>query len=47
MATSVAMEVLSLGTTFKNEQKTLWKKWLPTMPLLNNKSTNEVFLAPF
>jgi hypothetical protein len=25
----------------------LWKEWLSTMPLLNNKSTSEVFLAPF
>ncbi len=41
------MEVLSLTTTFRNQWKTLWKKWLSTMPLLNNKSTSEVFLAPF
>jgi hypothetical protein len=25
----------------------LWKKWLSTTPLLRNKSTSEVFLAPF
>jgi len=47
MATSVVMEVFSLGTTFENEWKTLWKEWLPTMPLLINKSISEVFLAPF
>jgi len=41
------MEVLSLTTTFGNEWKTLWREWLSTMPLLNNKSTSEVFLAPF
>jgi len=46
MATLVTMEVLSLGTTFRNEWKTLWREWLSTMPLLSNKSTNEVFLAP-
>jgi len=47
MATSMAMEVLSLGTTFRNEWKTLWRKWLYTTPLLSNKSTSEVFLTPF
>ncbi len=47
MATPVAMEVLPLGTTLKNEWETLWKKWLSTTPLLRNKSTSEVFLAPF
>jgi hypothetical protein len=47
MAISVSMEVLSLGTTFGNEWKTLWKKWLSTMPLMTNKSTSAVFLAPF
>jgi hypothetical protein len=41
------MEVFSLGTTFGNEWKTLWREWLSTMPLLNNKSTSEVSLAPF
>ncbi len=25
----------------------LWKEWLSTTPLLSNKSTSEVFLAPF
>ncbi len=47
MVTPVAMEVLSLGTTFGNEWETLWKEWLSTTPLLNNKSISEVFLAPF
>ncbi len=47
MVTSVAMEVLSLGTTFRNEWKTLWREWLSTTPLLSNKSTSEVFLPPF
>ncbi len=47
MATLVAMEVLSFGTTFKNEWKILWGKWLSTTPLLSNKSTSEVFLALF
>jgi len=41
------MEVLSLGTTFGNEWKTLRREWLFTTPLLSNKSTSEVFLAPF
>jgi len=27
--------------------ETLWRKWLSTTLLLNNKSTNEVFLTPF
>jgi hypothetical protein len=27
MATLVAMEVLSLGTTFGNEWETLWREW--------------------
>ncbi len=43
----MAMEILSLNTTFRNEWETLWKEWLSTTPLLSNKSTNEVFLAPF
>ncbi len=47
MVTSVAMEVLSLSTTLKNERKTLWIEWLSTTPLLPNKSTNDVFLALF
>ncbi len=47
MASPVAMEVLSLGTNFKNEWESLWKEWLSTTPLLSNKSTSEVFLAPF
>ncbi len=47
MAIPVVMEVLSLGTTFRNECETLWREWLSTMPLLNNKSTSEVFLVPF
>ncbi len=47
MATSVAMEVLSLGTTFENEWKILWREWLSTTPLLSNKFTSEVFLVPF
>jgi len=47
MATSVAMEVLSLGTTFENEWEILWREWLSTMPLLSNKSTSELFLTPF
>ncbi len=28
MVTLVVMEVLSLGTTFENEWKNLWRKWL-------------------
>ncbi len=47
MVISVAMEVLSLGTTFGNEQETLWREWLSTTPLLSNKSTSEVFFTPF
>jgi hypothetical protein len=47
MVTSVAMEVLSLGTTFENEWETLWREWLFIMPLLSKKSTSEVFLTPF
>ncbi len=47
MATLLVMEVLSLGTTFKNKWETLWRKWLSTMPLLSNKSISEVFLALF
>ncbi len=47
MATSVAMEVLSLGTTFGNQWEILWRGWLSTTLLLSNKSTSEVFLAPF
>jgi hypothetical protein len=47
MTTPMAMEVFSLGTTFGNEWKTLWREWLCTTCLLSNKSTNEVFLAPF
>jgi len=41
------MEVLSLSTTFGNEWETLWREWLSTKPLVSNKSTNDVFLAPF
>jgi hypothetical protein len=47
MATSVAMEVISLGTTFEIERETLWKEWLSTTPLLINKSTSDVFLVAF
>jgi len=47
MATLVAMEVISLGTTFGIESKTLWREWLSTTPLLSNKFTSEMFLAPF
>ncbi len=47
MATPMAMEVLSLGTTFGNEWETLWRKWLSITPLLSNKSTSEVFWTPF
>ncbi len=47
MAIPMAMEVLSLGTTFGNEWETLWREWISTTPLLNNKSRSEVFLAPF
>ncbi len=47
MVTSVTMEVFSLGTTFRNEWKTLWREWLSTTPVLNNKSTSEVFLTLF
>ncbi len=47
MATLVAMEVLSLSTTFRNEWETLWRVWLSTTPLLSNKFTSEVFLTPF
>jgi hypothetical protein len=47
MGTRVVMEVFSLGTTFGNEWKTLWKKSLSTMPLLINKPISEVFLVPF
>jgi hypothetical protein len=25
----------------------LWREWQSTTPLLNNKSTSEVFLTPF
>jgi hypothetical protein len=46
MVTLVVMEVLSLGTTFRNEWEILWKEWLSTTPLLSNKSTSEVFLTP-
>jgi hypothetical protein len=42
MATPVAMEVLSLHTTFENEPENPWRKWLSTTPLLSNKSTSEV-----
>jgi len=41
------MEVLSPSTTFGNEWKILWRKWLSTTPLLSNKSTSEVLLVPF
>jgi hypothetical protein len=41
------MEILSLGTMFENEWETLWREWPSTTPLLTNKSTSEVFLAPF
>jgi len=47
MATPMAIQVFLLGTTFKNEWKTLWKEWLSITPLLSNKSTSEVFLTPF
>ncbi len=47
MVTLVAMAIFSLGTTFENEWKILWREWLSTTPLLSNKSTNEVFLTPF
>ncbi len=47
MATPVSMEVFSLSTTFGNEWKILWRKWLSTTPLLSNKSTSEVFSTPF
>ncbi len=47
MATIVVMEVLSLSTTFGNEWDILWREWLSTITLLNNKSTSEVLLAPF
>jgi len=43
VATLMAMEVFSLGITFGNQWKTLWKGWLSTTPLLSNKSTSEVF----
>ncbi len=47
MTIPVAMEALSLGTTFKNEWETLWREWLSTTLLLSNKSISEVFLTPF
>jgi hypothetical protein len=47
MATPAVMEVLSLGTTFENEWKTLGREWVSTTPLLSNKSKSEVFLVPF
>jgi len=41
------MGILSLGTTFGKEWKTLWREWLSTTLLLSNKSISEVFLVPF